>query len=143
MKKDRSNQSSSSRSSLGLPRESILRGRTNFQRLFDDNSAITYFATYIKIRFHLFKSEAKGCKIGFIVPKKLGKATKRNRVKRLLREAYRLNQHILTDSAESFSVCFHGVLIAKTIDIDFKTAEAEVTELLNRVKGYMHSNFKV
>lgn len=143
MKKDRSNQSSFSRSSLGLPRESILRSRTNFQRLFDDNSAVTYFATHIKIRFHLFENEANGCKIGFVVPKKLGKATRRNRMKRLLREAYRLNQHILTDSTESYSVSFHGVLMAKTIDIDFKTAEAEVTELLHRVKGYMHSNFKV
>ena len=143
MEKDRSNQSSSSRSPLGLPRESILRGRKNFDRLFGDPAATTYFGNHIKIRFIVLNDESESCQMGFIVPKKLGKATKRNHVKRLLREAYRLNRQPFTDIISSYSAGFHGVLMAKTIDINFTIAEAEVIELLEKVQSSMHSTFKV
>jgi len=37
-------------------------------------------------------------RLGLIVPRHLGKAAKRNRIKRLLRETYRLNQTLFIDS---------------------------------------------
>jgi ribonuclease P protein component len=143
MKKDRSNQPSSPNRSLRLPKKRILRGRDNFQRLFDDQTAVAYFTSHIKIRFCVFDDKTGGCKMGFIVPKRLGNAVQRNRVKRLFREAYRLNQYMLTDLITASSVSLHGALMAKSIGIDFETTEAEVISLLGKVQAYMHSTFEL
>lgn len=144
MAKDRSNHSSSSRSSIGLPREHILRGQKNFDRLFSGHATVTYYCMHIKLLFCIFEGdESQGCKMGFIVPKKVGKAAKRNRTKRLLREAYRLNQDKLTSVTTLYASGFHGVLMANTVDIDFKIARTEVIELLGKAHAHMHSIFKV
>lgn len=72
--------------------------------------------------------------MGFVVKKDLGKATKRNRIKRLLRESYRLNQHILTELFKDNSYTFHGVLMANTIEMDFDSAREQVVDLLRRAR---------
>lgn len=71
------------------------------------------------------------------VPKRFFKrAVKRNRIKRQVREAYRLNKHILTDSIDlmiqkKVSMCFIW-----TTDRMLETAEVEqrMRSLLNRLK---------
>ncbi|MDX1638857.1 MAG: ribonuclease P protein component [Balneolaceae bacterium] len=119
-----------------MPRAKILRGRTNFQRLFQPG-ATTFRNKLVDLRFRLYADLNDGCLMGFIAKKSLGKAAKRNRVKRLLRESYRLNQHILTSLFEQSSYSFHGVLMAKTIDIDFHTLEPQVVDLLRRARNHL------
>ena len=140
MKKDRSNQSSSSGQTFGLPKSDILRGRTNFNRLFEPSTPV-YSEESINLRFCLFAGAGNVCKMGFIVAKRLGKASGRNRVKRLLKEAYRLNRCQFMDALYARTMGFHGALSAKSINIDFKTAEREVTNLLDRVVLELHSSF--
>lgn len=79
--------------------------------------------------------------MGFIVAKRLGKATRRNHVKRLLKEAYRLNRCHFMEALDATSIGFHGALSAKSIHVDFKTAEREITNLLDRVVLELHSRF--
>lgn len=140
MKKDRSNHASSAKKAFGLPKADILRGRKNFKRLFE-GSATVYSEKSISIRFQFFPGSKPDCKMGFIVAKRLGTATRRNRARRLLKEVYRLHQHSLTEAFTSASVGFHGVLIAKTVQMDFNTAKKEVISLLNRVVNDLHSTF--
>lgn len=140
MKKDRSNHASSANKTFGLPKADILRGRTNFKRLFE-GSATVYSERCVSIRFRIFPGSSADCKMGFITAKRLGPATKRNRTKRLLKEAYRLNRHPLSAALTAASVGFHGVLIAKTVEMDFTTAEKEVVALLARATNDVHSTF--
>lgn len=136
MTRDRSNQSSSSHNDFSLPRAKILRGRKNFQRLFERDVEIIR-NRYIDLRFKTFQDPEMGCLMGFIAKKSLGKANKRNRIKRLLKEAYRLNQYMLSDSVHNLHIGFHGVLMAKTVDADFTSIEKNVKELLEKVQIHL------
>jgi len=138
MKKDRSNRLNDTAGDFSLPRAKILRGRNNFQRLFEPGAVILR-NDLVDLRFRLYPDPDDGCLMGFIAKKKLGKATERNRTKRLLREAYRLNQSILMSLFEHTSKSFHGVLVAKTVLSDFAEVEGQVKELLQQAKDYILS----
>ncbi|WP_074572631.1 ribonuclease P protein component [Selenomonas ruminantium] len=70
-----------------LPRRRMLKRRNDFQRVYRKGRSLAnrYFVLYV------FESEELSGRVGFAAGKKLGCAVKRNRVKRLLRESYRLH----------------------------------------------------
>lgn len=138
MKRGLSNRSNTSGKDFSLPRAKILRGRKNFQRLFE-SEATTLRNTYINFRFRIYPNAESECLMGFIVKKKLGNAAKRNRVKRLMREAYRLNQHTISDLVSSKNLCLHGAFLANTIDMTFDQAEQNIQKLLSDVRDHILS----
>ena len=138
MTKGLSNSSDTSQKDFSLPRAKILRGRKNFQRLFESD-ATTLRTSYINFRFRIYPGADVECQMGFIVKKKLGKAAKRNRVKRLMKEAYRLNQHQLTDFVQSNNLCLHGAFLANTLEMTFDDAEKHIKKLLSDVRDHILS----
>lgn len=120
-----------------LPKSKILRGRTNFDRLFDDK-AVVFNKKSVLIRFRIYVSGKTDCKMAFIVPKRLGKAVQRKQSKRHLREAYRLNQYILADEISLAACVFHGALMAKTIDAGYEPIKTNVIDLLKQTKWYIN-----
>lgn len=138
MKRGRSNQSSTSHDDFSLPRAKILRGRKNFKRLFEQEARV-FRNNYIDIRFQLIDQSTFGCLMGFVVKKSLGKANKRNKMKRLLKEAYRIHQYMLADPLRDAQVTFHGVFMAKAVDLDYKDVEEEVVALLKQVRDQLPS----
>lgn len=82
-------------------------------------------------------SATEEIKMGFIVKRTLGKAHKRNRAKRLLREAYRLNQDLLKEVCTSRKVGIHAAFLVGRIDFTYQTAEREVQQLLNRTQKHI------
>lgn len=77
---------------FSLPRKECLKGKTSFDALFSDGKSIHCHP----IRVHYLKTHFKdGSKIKIAVSapkKKFKNAVTRNRIKRLLRESYRLNK---------------------------------------------------
>ena len=139
MTKGRSSHTSSAGSNFGLPKADILRGRTNFNRLFS-GSATVFSGSSVTLRYRLFPDNDNSCKMGFIAAKRLGKAVDRNRIKRLLKEAYRLNRTAFTKALQRTALGFHGALVAKTIDIDYQSTEQDVIHLLTHLIEELQSN---
>jgi ribonuclease P protein component len=136
MKKDPSNYISGSGDDVSLPRAKILRGRKNFQRLFEQD-AQTIRNSLVDLRFKILESDSSGCLMGFVVKKSLGKANKRNRMKRLLKEAYRHHQNILSEPIENAGKMFHGALMAKTTNANYTDVEHNVIALLSKVRDQL------
>ncbi|MTI88980.1 MAG: ribonuclease P protein component [Balneolaceae bacterium] len=121
-----------------LSKSAILRGKRNFQRLFSNSTLIT--TPSVKLRFAAYLNSAAGIRVGFVAPKKTGNAVKRNRTKRLLREAYRLNQHILDGLTEQLNIELHFLFIARHTNLTFHTLQKEVVTLLENMRSRLLSN---
>ncbi len=132
MKKDR-NRSEQDKPDYSLPREKILRGRRNFQRLFEKSTVLNNQS--IQFRYRHYSDPSEGCLIGFIAPKKkIKSAVKRNRVKRLLREVYRMNQGYFQELFSHKNFGFHGVFMAHSDNITYQQVEADMIPILTQVR---------
>ena len=78
---------------FGLPRNRILKKKKDFQAVYSRGKS--YANRFLVL--YVFRSNGFQGKVGFAAGKKLGNAVKRNRVKRLLRESYRMNQGAIKD----------------------------------------------
>jgi ribonuclease P protein component len=118
-----------------LPRSKILRGRRNFQRLFERSQVLRTPSIHLRYRF--YEDPSEGCHIGFIVKKKLGKAARRNRIKRWLREAYRTHQYLLSDLFDAKKFGFHGVFMIQHTKVNYHSIEDDMITLLEEVRVKM------
>jgi len=77
-----------------LPKRGLLQKNKSFQAVYRMGKS---YANR-QLVLYILPNNSGRRRVGFAAGKRLGNAVKRNRVKRLLREAYRLNQHRLTTS---------------------------------------------
>ena len=74
-----------------LPKKEIIRKRDDFRRLFYNGKRCR------GKHLQFYYEEGNGRRIGFTVPKRFGKAVRRNRMKRWMREVYRKHRHEIGD----------------------------------------------
>jgi len=103
---------------LTLPRKRMLKRRSDFQQVFRAGRAYAnrYFVLYV---FFVRPQDARlRQKVAFAAGKKLGCAVVRNRVKRLLREAYRLHQSELRTDIALLFVGRRGAVTASGTEVE-------------------------
>ena len=71
-----------------FPKNHRLLKHTDFDRVYKQGRR--HFAEHMTV-FHLAREDNEGLRVGFTVSKAMGGAVQRNRMKRLLREAVRMN----------------------------------------------------
>ncbi|MDZ7263107.1 MAG: ribonuclease P protein component [candidate division KSB1 bacterium] len=103
-----------------LSKDEILRTKDNFDSIFKHGKVIP--GTHVII----VCMPAATKKVGFVVAKKIKKNVAKNRLKRLLREIYRLNK-------DKFPEKHYLVLIAKGTSDNFFTLQQDVMRLLNHI----------
>lgn len=135
--KERSNLTDSPDRRFTLPKSHILRGKRNYEELFSSSSLLK--SKEVNLRYSTYTDADKNVLVGFIAPKKIGNAVKRIRVKRLLREAYRLNQHIITELPEITEMGLHYVFMAKHANLTYDVVERDVTDLLTQLRSKLTS----
>lgn len=85
---------------FAFPKEEKLKSKKLFEQLFTEGKSITTFPIKLLYTNADFDDDVH-IKVGVVAPKKkFRSAIKRNRVKRLLREGYRLNKHLVFNNIE-------------------------------------------
>ncbi len=112
-----------------------LTGKTNIDQLFNDGKSFTLFP--FKVFYRLVeKNDEPFARVLIAIPKKKVKhAVDRNRLRRLVREAYRLHKSGLAECLESRSGRLHFAVIYTTqnIDISFPEVEIKITACLEKL----------
>ena len=115
-------------------KESKLKSRKTIDRLFVEGKSFTQ--SPLKLLF--VRLEKQGAtQAAFAVPKRNFKlAVARNRIKRQLRESYRLHKHMLnSDSNENYALLFLYISKSKS---SHKEIESSVVNLLAKLKEGLH-----
>jgi ribonuclease P protein component len=111
-----------------FPKTEKLKLKRDIEKLFKEGKK--YFCHPLSLKYiHVENIENNKC--GVSVPKRvIKKAVDRNRIKRQMREAYRLNKHILDDNNTKYLLMF---VYSKNEKIDYAIIEKAVIKLLKRL----------
>jgi len=125
---------------FGLSKRERLKGKKDFELLFTQGNTIIAGGKKLKaVYFIESELEESGVKAAFAVHRKSGKAVWRNRVRRLLKEAYRLNKAEMVEicSAEKIGLLFafslYGLNQSDFPKICMDDIKSDAVELINRV----------
>ncbi len=108
-----------------FPKEERLRKRRDIDRVFKEGKAFKggIFNSYV------LRNSLGHPRIGIVVGRKFGGAVQRNRIKRLLRESYRLNKDLVDGGLDIVFLPRLGR------EADLGLVEKEFKKLIERVKG--------
>lgn len=118
----------------GLPRAEILRSRKAIEQLFAGGTQIKAFP--ILMRWQNCELSETPVKVAFSVPKRnFKKAVDRNRIKRLMREAYRKNKTLLNEELKKGDQGIELMFIFVGREMpDHALTEEKIIKLLKRFK---------
>ena len=127
--------------SFTLRKSAILRGKKTFQDVFDHGEQFegTHLRCLMKMSPGEGVKERPRIKVGFAVSRGIKRAVDRNRIKRLMRESYRLNQHVVPFTVMNSTKCADIVFVysprspLEVRSISFKDVESSVKQILSKI----------
>jgi len=111
----------------------------DFERVYSSAKVLFSSDRLIKVHILSLDNKASGVKIAAAVSKKAGKAVWRNRVKRLIKEAYRLNKKILLEKALNQNIQMFLIFSPNRLSeasnkkVYFSDVSPGVVELMNKI----------
>lgn len=124
---------------FGLSKNERIKKKNEISRLINSGKRIYTNSRKLKAIFCFGEDDSGTIKIVPAVHKKAGNAVWRNRVKRLLRESYRLNKKILTDIIEEKTLLLmispNSINKRKHPHIVLSDVQDEIIEILNKIKN--------
>ena len=127
---------------FGLSKSERIKKKREFELVFSSGKKIYCNSNKIKAVYYVVKKPGvTGLKVGFAVHGKSGTAVWRNRIKRLLRQAFRLNkQTVLTHCLKTGILLFlvfstHSLNKKKSNRVSYDSIERDVVELMEKIKS--------
>lgn len=127
---------------FGLSKKERIKNKKEFDLVYTAGEYFISPSQKLKALYFIDRnSERVGIKTAYAVSKKAGNAVWRNRVKRLLRESYRLNKEKIIAECSSKSIGLLIVFSAYTINqrnskkILLKDVRNDVVDLMNMIKS--------
>lgn len=127
---------------FGLSRVERIKKETDFRQVYSVGKVIYSDDQKLKVSYFPERnSEQAGIKIAAAVSKKAGNAVWRNRVKRLLRESYRLNKEILTANCSEKAICLKIIFSPNNLNqkkqkkLKLDDIRPAVVDLMNKINS--------
>lgn len=124
---------------FSLTRYERVKKKSDFEKIYSSAKVLFSSDRLIKVHFLFVDSGTHGIKIAAAVSKKLGKAVWRNRLKRLIKESYRINKNpllekVLNNSTQMLLV-FSPNRLSETSNkkIYLRDVSPGVVELMNKI----------
>ena len=106
-----------------MNRSFSLRRGADFQRVWDEGKSFSHPRVILRVR----ANGTESCRFGFVAGKKIGKATARNRAKRLMREAVRQRLPMIVPGWDLILIARSGAAGS-----EFKETDSAVESVLRR-----------
>lgn len=129
---------------FSLSRNERVKKKKDFNRIFNYGK-VTYTSDYLLKAIFIVDSDVTniGVKIAAAVSKKAGKAVWRNRVKRLVKEAYRINKHQILNIARQKNLCISIIFSPNKLNeinnskIKLNNVLPGIVELINKISQHL------
>ena len=126
-------------------KEERLTGKSNIDQLFNRGKSFNLFP--FRVFYHLVENaDEPVARLLIAIPKKkVHHAVDRNRLRRLVREAYRLNRTAFIANLEMKSVHLHFALIynGESFDLAYKEVELKIIACLARLEKIITSEYRI